>query len=253
MQQREPHVDFDLLFGEDYEYFEIPFLPHELNATEVSQMIRLASLSPGMRILDAPCGHGRHANELAARCYDVVGADRDERFLSRARRSASDLGVKVDYRNLDLREMNFQAEFDAAFSWYSSFGYFDDATDRDILRRYRLALRPGGRFLLDMASPYRLVPSMAGNRGTSTYVRRRGADIALDIIELDAAASRHYAERITIRGGRHQRYRYCVRMFTAPEIIEWFTTAGFAEAKVMDENGDPFTVLSRRLTVLGTA
>ncbi|MEU7146049.1 methyltransferase domain-containing protein [Nocardia sp. NPDC046473] len=253
MESREPQVDWEVLFGGDYEYFDFPELDHELTATEVSTMVELTELKPGMAVLDAPCGHGRHANAFAARGYAVVGVDRDERFLATAKRDAADLGAEVDYRSLDLREMTFQAEFDAAISWYSSFGYFDDETDREILRRYRVALRPGGRFLLDMQSPYRLIPSLRNNYNSHTYVLRRGDDIALDVLELDAVASRFYAERITIRGSAHQRARYCVRMFTAPEILEWFRTAGFAEARVVDETGGDFTVTSRRLRVIGRA
>ncbi|GHF52164.1 methyltransferase type 11 [Streptomyces mashuensis] len=253
MNERQPHVDWDLLFGDDYDYFDLPDLTPELSSEEASAMVRLGGFEPGMDFLDAPCGHGRHANILASRGFRVVGADRDERFLAMAREEAAQMGVDVEYHHLDLREMDFAGEFDAAVSWYSSFGYFDDETDRDILRRYRRALRPGGRFLLDMHSPYRHIPSILANHDMHVDVLRRGDDMAVDIQELDAEASRLYAEKITIRDGKVDRARYSVRMFTAPEILEWFRTAGFAEARVMNEHGGPFTVSSRRLMVLGTA
>lgn len=253
MNSRQPHVDWDILFGGDYDYFDLPDLTPELSGREAASMVKLGGFEPGMRLLDAPCGHGRHANVLAAQGYSVVGIDRDERFLAMAADEASTMGVDVDYRRVDLREMSFDAEFDAAVSWYSSFGYFDDETDRDILYRYRRALSPGGRFLLDMHSPYRHIPSVLANHEMHVDVLRRGEDMAIDIQELDAVASRYYAEKITIRNSVVERARYSVRMFTAPEILEWFRTAGFSEARVMDEHGGTFTVSSRRLVVLGTA
>ncbi|MEU9717426.1 methyltransferase domain-containing protein [Streptomyces sp. NPDC047976] len=253
MNPRKPHVDWDSLFGDDYDYFDLPDLTSELSGIEASSMVALGGFQPGSRLLDAPCGHGRHANLLASRGYRVVGVDRDERFLEMARDESAKMGVEVDYRHVDLREMSFEEEFDAAVSWYSSFGYFDDETDRDILRRYRRALRPGGRFLLDMHSPYRHIPSVLANHDMHVDVLRRGQDLAIDIQELDAEASRYYAEKITIRDGKVERARYSVRMFTAPEILEWFRTAGFSQARVMNETGGPFTVSSRRLVVLGTA
>ncbi|MEU2794349.1 methyltransferase domain-containing protein [Streptomyces sp. NPDC007100] len=253
MEPRQPHVDWDSLFGDDYDHFDLPDLTPELSAQEASAMTELGGFEPGMKLLDAPCGHGRHANVLASRGFSVVGIDRDERFLAMAADEARTMGVDVDYRHLDLREMTFDAEFDAAVSWYSSFGYFDDATDRDILSRYRRALRPGGRFLLDMHSPYRHIPSVLANHEMHVDVLRRGTDLAIDIQELDAEASRYYAEKVTIREGKVERARYSVRMFTAPEILEWFRTAGFSDAKVTDEHGGTFTVSSRRLMVLGTA
>ncbi|AIR96250.1 putative 5`-OH-SM related protein, putative methyltransferase [Streptomyces glaucescens] len=246
-------MDWDILFGDDYDFFDLPDLTPELSEREAAAMVKLGGFEPGMALLDAPCGHGRHANVLAAQGYAVVGVDRDERFLEMAAAEAGQRGVDVDYRLLDLREMDFDAEFDAAVSWYSSFGYFDDETDRDILRRYRRALRPGGRFLLDMHSPYRHIPSILANHEMHVDVLRRGGNMAIDIQELDAEASRYYAEKITIRGSKVERARYSVRMFTAPEIVEWFRTAGFSETRVMDEHGGTFTVSSRRLVVLGTA
>ncbi|MGV9884675.1 class I SAM-dependent methyltransferase [Streptomyces sp. NPDC003006] len=253
MNSRQPHVDWDILFGQDYDHFDLPDFTPELNEREVASMVKLGGLEPGMALLDAPCGHGRHANVLAAQGYSVVGIDRDERFLAMAADEAATMGVGVDYRHIDLREMSFDAEFDAAVSWYSSFGYFDDETDRDILHRYRRALRPGGHFLLDMHSPYRHIPSILANHEMHVDVLRRGEDMAIDIQELDAVASRYYAEKITIRDSVVDRARYSVRMFTAPEILEWFRTAGFSEARVMDEDGGTFTVSSRRLVVRGTA
>ncbi|MEU7412357.1 methyltransferase domain-containing protein [Streptomyces sp. NPDC042638] len=253
MNPRKPQVDWDALFGDDYDYFDLPDLTPELSEKEASSMVALGGFEPEMDLLDAPCGHGRHANVLASRGYRVVGIDRDERFLAMARSEAREMGVQVDYRRVDLRDMSFEAEFDAAVSWYSSFGYFDDETDRDILRRYRRALRPGGRFLLDMHSPYRHIPSVLANHEMHVDILRRGPDMAVDIQELDAEASRYYAEKITIRDGKAERARYSVRMFTAPEILEWFRAAGFSQARVMNESGGTFTVSSRRLVVLGTA
>ncbi|GAA2532455.1 class I SAM-dependent methyltransferase [Streptomyces fimbriatus] len=246
-------MDWDILFGDDYDFFDLPDLTPELSEREAASMVKLGGFEPGMTLLDAPCGHGRHANVLAAQGYSVVGVDRDERFLAMAAAEAGQRGVDVDYRQLDLREMDFDAEFDAAVSWYSSFGYFDDETDRDILRRYRRALRPGGRFLLDMHSPYRHIPSILANHEMHVDVLRRGGNMAIDIQELDAEASRYYAEKITIRGSKVERARYSVRMFTAPEILEWFRTAGFSGTRVMNEHGGTFTVSSRRLVVLGIA
>lgn len=181
-------MDWDILFGENYDYFDLPDLTSEVSEREVERMVELGGFDQDMALLDAPCGHGRHANILATQGYSVVGVDRDERFLAIAADEARTMNVDVDYRRIDLREMSFDAEFDAAVSWYSSFGYFDDKTDRDILRRYRRALRPGGLFLLDMHSPYRHIPSMLANHDRHVDVLSRGKDMAVEMHELDAEA-----------------------------------------------------------------
>ena len=51
----------------------------------------VSSLAPGARVLDAGCGTGRVAIELARRGHHVVGLDLDPAMLTAARRKAPDL------------------------------------------------------------------------------------------------------------------------------------------------------------------
>jgi SAM-dependent methyltransferase len=64
----------------------------------------------GRRVLDAGCGTGRVAIELAQRGFDVVGVDIDPTMLDTARRKAPALRwLRADLAHLDLGET-----FDAA-------------------------------------------------------------------------------------------------------------------------------------------
>lgn len=58
---------------------------------------------PSASVLDAGCGTGRVAIELAARGVEVVGTDLDPAMLGRAREKAPDIGwVEADLASLDL-------------------------------------------------------------------------------------------------------------------------------------------------------
>src|ERR1700712_2551188 len=58
-------------------------------------------VEPGSRVLDAGCGTGRVAIELARRGYRCVGADSDASMLAEAERDAPDLRwVQADLGNL---------------------------------------------------------------------------------------------------------------------------------------------------------
>ena len=67
-----------------------------------------------LRILDIGCGTGRHSLELARRGYSVTGIDLSESMLERAREKAEHLGLRVELRQHDARELPFEGEFDAA-------------------------------------------------------------------------------------------------------------------------------------------
>jgi glycine/sarcosine N-methyltransferase len=70
--------------------FETPFLLEQLKA--------LGALEKPLKILDAACGTGMHAIELARRGARAAGADLSEKMISRARLNAAQARVMVDFR-----------------------------------------------------------------------------------------------------------------------------------------------------------
>jgi len=101
------------------------------------------------RVLDAPCGFGRHSLALARRGFTVTGVDLSEVELDRARARAADAGFQLDLVCQDMRAMDFSEQFDLALNLFSSIGYFSDEEDRQLLDRFCRALKPGGAFVLD--------------------------------------------------------------------------------------------------------
>jgi SAM-dependent methyltransferase len=131
------------IFGDDYLGFYEQML-EERSDSEVELVLRLLDLPDGAEVLDAPCGHGRIANRLAARGFRVTGLDNNAKFIELARLRATEQGVSVDYLQGDLRELPFEGRFDAVINWFTSFGYFDDDTNRAVLAGFRRALKSGG-------------------------------------------------------------------------------------------------------------
>jgi SAM-dependent methyltransferase len=90
---------------------------------------------------------GRHARALSSRGYSVTGIDRDADAIAKARELAAD----PSYVYVDIRDYRpAPGAFDVAIVMSQSFGYFDPATNRDVLGRLAAGLRPGGRVILDL-------------------------------------------------------------------------------------------------------
>src|SRR5260370_11915457 len=53
---------------------------------EIDFLLRALRPAPGARILDVPCGYGRHAAALARRGFRVVGVDLSRAMIAEARR-----------------------------------------------------------------------------------------------------------------------------------------------------------------------
>ena len=103
-----------------------------------------------MEVLDLACGHGRIANRLAERGCRVTGLDAVPLFLDRARRDAEVRGVEVTYVEGDMRSLPWEGRFDRVVNWFTAFGYFDDDGNRRVLAETAKALRPGGRFAVEL-------------------------------------------------------------------------------------------------------
>jgi SAM-dependent methyltransferase len=126
-------------------------------AQEVEFLVDVLGLEAGMRVLDAGCGPGRHAIELARRGIEVVGVDTSPDFIALARGEAASL--PVEFIEADVRDLSYAAEFDAVICvCQGGFGLLggDDA-ELDVVDRFAAALRPGGRLALSAFSSYFVV------------------------------------------------------------------------------------------------
>jgi len=119
---------------------------------EVDFLLRALRPAPGARILDVPCGYGRHASALARRGFRVVGVDLSRAMIAEARRRSAP-GPRLAFVRADMRRIAFCGEFDAVINLYTSFGYFTPAQNQAVLRRMARALRPGGTLLIDHRDP----------------------------------------------------------------------------------------------------
>lgn len=124
---------------------------------EVDFLVDALGLRPGMRVLDAGCGPGRHALELGRRGIAVVGIDTSPDFLMLARAEAGDL--PVEFHEADVRTITYADAFDAVICLcQGGFGLLggDDA-ELDVVGRFATALRRGGRLALSAFSSYFVV------------------------------------------------------------------------------------------------
>ena len=115
------------------------------------QICKIAGLQKGMKLLDAGCGPGRIAVELASRGLDVTGVDLVQGFLDAADDTAKNEGVKLKLVKSDLRTFTSETQFDAAINLYTSFGYCDTREeDEKILRSIANSLKKGGWFIMEL-------------------------------------------------------------------------------------------------------
>ena len=107
--------------------------------------MEVLALPSGSRILDVPCGQGRHAHLLAESGYRVDGLDYSEVLLERARERGT--GPTLRYTRGDMRRLppRWTGRFDGVVNLFTSFGFFmDPADDARVIAEFARVLAPGG-------------------------------------------------------------------------------------------------------------
>lgn len=88
-----------------------------VDQVETDLAFSLFKPGPGMKILDVGCGTGNFSIKLAEAGCKVTGIDKSEEMLSIARKKAKDKGLDIDFRVMDVYDLDFPDEsFDAVFS-----------------------------------------------------------------------------------------------------------------------------------------
>jgi ubiquinone/menaquinone biosynthesis C-methylase UbiE len=117
----------------------------ERDRQETSRLIDLLGLPAGSRVLDVPCGQGRHAHLLAEAGYDVDGLDYSADLLAVARKRGTARNLR--YTRGDMRKLpsGWGRRFDAVVNLFTSFGFFaHPSDDARVVREFARVLKPGG-------------------------------------------------------------------------------------------------------------
>jgi SAM-dependent methyltransferase len=177
-------------------------------------------LPAGARVLDVPCGTGRHAVALAERGFEVAGLDLSESVLALAREA----GPSLDVRRGDMRELPWaDGSFEAVLNLWTAFGYFESQEeDERALAEFARVLVPGGLLILDTINQ-------------TAYVRgfRPQAFEELDGVlylqehDYDLVTGRSRARWTFVRDGRRSELSFDHRVYTTPEYVTMLQRAGF--------------------------
>lgn len=211
---------------------------------QVEAVVKLLGLSPGMRVLDMPCGPGRHSLALARRGFSVTGVDRTPLFIEEARRRAEEESLEVELIREDMRRFRRPEAFDAALNLFTSFGYFDNpAEDRRVLENFFTSLKPNGKILVDIRGK----ETLARDFRTRDWVERQGA-LLLEEREIIEGWSRVRTRWVVIREGKWKEFTLTLRLYSGAELKGLLEEVGFQGVRLYgDFAGGSYGPDARRL------
>jgi len=220
-------------FSDDYLKSVLPPTPQQVKR-QCDFVESVLGLPRGATILDVGCGTGLQAIELTARGYLVVGLDLSLPMITRAAEEAQYRNLRINFLHTDIREIQFEGAFDAVICLGTTFGFFDDDSNRNVLGRLRDALKPGGRLLLDVVNRdyvIRSQPNLVWFQGDGC--------VCMEESELNYFTSRLQVKRTMMHeDGRQTDAEYSLRLYSLHEIGQLLNPLGF---RVIEVSGQPAT------------
>ena len=234
-------------FAEPYgEIYADYLLPPRITEDEADFAFDVLGLDEATRVLDCPCGFGRHMALFDRGRANVVGVDLEPTALRRGKRFLP----AGRFARADMRSLPFLGHtFAAVTNLFNSFGYFGPRGDQAVLREFGRVLEPGGRLLIDVSNYGPLVEAVRDSQRTRQVVH----DLVLtEEWDFDPAS-----KTLTNRGAialagtvTHRSFR--VRIYSLAELEPMLATAGLhIEAVYGDFDRSPYEIdQSDRLIVM---
>ncbi len=218
---------FSDVFDEDY-LRTLPFLTPQATQAEAELVAASLGTSPGAKLLDVGCGYGRHAMELAARGYHVVGLDLSTPLLVRGGEEAHRRGLTINFIRGDMRELDFDGQFDGAYCLFSTFGYFDDETNKKTAGNMARALRPGGKCVFEILNRDYVIADLP----TRVWWEGDGC-VVLEEVDFNYFTSRICVNRsVVFDDGRQLEQEISIRAYSLHEVGKLMLAAGFRVLEV---------------------
>ena len=143
----------------DTDYYHLLYDNRDEKEAEffMKNLIQFLNIKKGNKILDLPCGKGRHAMFLNTQGYDVVGADLSKNSIEFAKSFENN---SLKFTEHDMRNP-LKGKYDVIFNLFTSFGYFNqNSTNIKVLTNFKNGLKKNGSIIIDFLNIEKVIENL---------------------------------------------------------------------------------------------
>ena len=202
-----------------------------------------------LKILDAGCGLGRIAVELAVLGAQVTGVDLIKPFLDAAAEAAAAENVTIEWVQADLRKFIQPESFDIAVNMYTSFGYCKTIEeDALIIRNIAQSLKKGGCFILERVGREIAVRDFTAGE----WFERAGYTVLTDFTVEGAWEGLRSHWQLYSKDGLKADHTFVQRLYAATELRQLMLSSGFNSVEIYgDFDRSPYNECARTMILVG--
>ena len=205
----------------------------------IENLVENLALNENSNVLDLGCGKGRHAFKLSGIFKNVDGIDLSENNINFAKQ------IKKQNLNFyigDMRNFNMKKKYNYIFNLFTSFGYFENASENlSVLKCINNHLVDGGYLLIDF-----LNTTLIKNKTQIKEVKVI-QDVKFDIQKF--VSGNCIMKSIQINdSGKTSKFNERVQLFNLEDFKSMFNETGFELIKAFGNYSlDPYCEESDRL------
>lgn len=222
------------LYGDHFAKFGLDSKARHTQAKEEAKfLVDCLNLEKGSKILDVPCGTGRHTLAFGKLGMDVVSVDISPSCLKFARKNAKGHS-NIKIKSGDMGKLSWaRGQFDLVTNMFSSFGYFKtEAENKKVLAGFKNSLKPGGAVVIQTINREWLLtifdPARWGEN--SEYFWQEGTRYEPDTKYVES--NRMFIHKKTGKG--EQSYNR-MRVYSIPEMKNLMKAVGLTKIKVLGD------------------
>ena len=238
-------------FGSYYPLLYESRLNDNITKDQISFLTDIVGFTPNSKILDLCCGHLRHSIALAKLGFHVIGLDRNNEYLLKAKKNNPKLVCDIDLLVGDMRNIPFKNIFDVVINMFSSFGYMEEDKDNFlVLKQIFEGLKRGGRVVLDLQNREWVIANSDFNKN---WDQNESGMIFLQERIFDLNKSRAIVKFKVIESKKSEPIEifHSIRLYTLTEIGNMLKKSGFKIASVYGSyDGNKYVVDSPRMIVV---
>lgn len=210
----------------------------ELTDSEIDFINKVYPLNKQSKVLDVPCGHGRHSLALAQQGHQVFGIDISADSIQTLKSQSIRLGIKnLEVHRADILQYNPPTDFDLAICLGNSFSYFPYGGMLAFCQKIKESLHKTGAFVINTGM---LAESILPNLEKSMWVE-------VDDILFLMQNSYHPDESVLqndyrfVKDGMVEERTSFHYVYTLAEVIRMLKHVGFKHVDVYGNvQGDDF-------------
>jgi ubiquinone/menaquinone biosynthesis C-methylase UbiE len=198
----------------------------------IAETLSQRAVNSGARILDAGCGTGRQAVELARRGYNVTGLDMSAQLIVEAQKRINDPSLSISFIEGDILALASTPQYDGILCRGVLNDLLDETSRQEVFFSFARALRPGGALILDVREWEGTV-----NRKTSEPVFEKSVDTSRGKLTFRSRTRLDPQRRRLLVAERHtllkdgvetvSTYDFKMQCWTQEELHRHLTEAGY--------------------------